>query len=677
MEFLNRVLLVTFFFTSHYFASTQNNQFDVINKLNTNENSDTLNLISSPLDEVIVTGQIYRSKLSESVNSFLLISNNDIQNNVSNNLADILSYQAIFDLDYDPFLGTSLSIQGMQGNNINILFDGVPIIGRKGTQIDLSQINLSNIDRIEVLKGPASVSYGTNSTGGVINLISKQNTNNQIGIETYLESIGVSKVGLNFTRKLTNHNIHFNAGRYYFTGVGDDDSRSQNWRSKDQHFGDFHWKTKIKNIEVFLKKSIFNELIIDLGDENFPPFSGTATDHHYLTYRDNNYLKMSQSNHEKYAWNSIFSWSKTRFINKQYNVDLSLNEMLQTDDVQYNTEDVFQSLYNRHELNYLKGDELKLQSGLELSYDYIEGSRIEEGAAEIRVFSFFSQAIFKITDSSQSKIGLRIPYNSIYKTPLIPSINFKIDLNEKTQIRLSYAKGFRAPSIKELFMEFVDVNHNIVGNSSLDIETSHSLQSSLNYIVKQDSDKYISLNIETFFNDLKNKIALAQIEDTDAYTYYNINDSKYYGLNSSFISKFTIDSNVLSTIDIMWNIFTIENESFDYKTPKQNFSIAYTYEYLKCNCGLNINWKIKSDYEFQRIGEDNNFNTYRQDGYQLFNFNIFKQLPLINSSIYVGVKNLFNVTDVNYAMQEDNHSSLSNTVSWGRTYFLKLNWQPF
>ena len=57
---------------------------------------------------------------------------------------------------------------------IQTRFDGIPIIGRKGGQIDISQLNLSNIEKIEIVRGPSSVSYGTNSTGGVINLITKR-----------------------------------------------------------------------------------------------------------------------------------------------------------------------------------------------------------------------------------------------------------------------------------------------------------------------------------------------------------------------------------------------------------------------------------------------------------------------------------------------------------------------
>ena len=130
-------------------------------------NTDSVSvLLKNQLDEVMVTGQIGSQTISESVNNLILITSKDIKSTGSNDLAELFSNQALFDLNVDPALGTTVSIQGMQGNNINIMIDGIPVIGRKGSQIDLSQINLSNIDRIEILKGPASVMYGTNSTGG-------------------------------------------------------------------------------------------------------------------------------------------------------------------------------------------------------------------------------------------------------------------------------------------------------------------------------------------------------------------------------------------------------------------------------------------------------------------------------------------------------------------------------
>ena len=108
------------------------------------EGKDSL-LLQNPLNEVLITGQIGAQTISQSVNNLILITSKDIKETASNDLAELFSNQALFDLNIDPALGTSVSIQGMQGNNINIMIDGIPVIGRKGSQIDLSQINLSNI----------------------------------------------------------------------------------------------------------------------------------------------------------------------------------------------------------------------------------------------------------------------------------------------------------------------------------------------------------------------------------------------------------------------------------------------------------------------------------------------------------------------------------------------------
>ena len=171
--------------------------------------------LKNQLDEVMVTGQIGSQTISESVNNLILITSKDIKSTGSNDLAELFSNQALFDLNVDPSLGTTVSIQGMQGNNINIMIDGIPVIGRKGSQIDLSQINLSNIERIEILKGPASVMYGTNSTGGVINLISKKNLNT-ILFNSYLESIGVYNLNADINKSIRDFDIHVNLGLFGF-----------------------------------------------------------------------------------------------------------------------------------------------------------------------------------------------------------------------------------------------------------------------------------------------------------------------------------------------------------------------------------------------------------------------------------------------------------------------------
>ena len=67
-----------------------------------------------------------------------------------------------------------------------------------------------------------------------------------------------------------------------------------------------------------------------------------------------------------------------------------------------------------------------------------------------------SPELNKPIDKLILKPGVRYAYNTTYKTPVIPSLNLKWMLNDEHTIRASYARGFRAPSLKELYFLFVD-----------------------------------------------------------------------------------------------------------------------------------------------------------------------------------------------------------------------------
>ena len=113
-----------------------------------------------------------------------------------------------------------MSIQGLSGQNIKILIDNVPVIGRLGGNIDLGHINLSNIERIEIVEGPLSVNYGTDALAGTINLItSKTLTQNQsLKLSSYYESVGKYNFTSNYMKKIGTNNFSILVGRNYFDG---------------------------------------------------------------------------------------------------------------------------------------------------------------------------------------------------------------------------------------------------------------------------------------------------------------------------------------------------------------------------------------------------------------------------------------------------------------------------
>jgi outer membrane receptor for ferrienterochelin and colicins len=136
----------------------------------------TLNKSIIEVGEVVVTGQVNPQTTDKSIYKVNVISSQQIRDKAANSLADVFTGSISTSPVNNGILGKSIIMLGLSGENIKILVDGVPVIGRQDGNLDLEQVNLSNIDHIETIEGPMSVIYGSNALGGVVNLISRQKT---------------------------------------------------------------------------------------------------------------------------------------------------------------------------------------------------------------------------------------------------------------------------------------------------------------------------------------------------------------------------------------------------------------------------------------------------------------------------------------------------------------------
>src|SRR5690606_33444899 len=125
------------------------------------------------LDEVVITAQHEPTHYKNAVHPVHVIDGRTIEKLGMANLAEVLSTQLNMQVSTDLILGTGLTMQGISGENIQIMIDGVPVIGRLDGNIDLSQIQMNNIRRIEVIEGTMSAQFVSNATGGVINIITR------------------------------------------------------------------------------------------------------------------------------------------------------------------------------------------------------------------------------------------------------------------------------------------------------------------------------------------------------------------------------------------------------------------------------------------------------------------------------------------------------------------------
>ena len=130
------------------------------------------------LETFVITAQYEETSKEKAVNKIKVINREKIDALAAVNLGDVLKNELNIRLSQDNVLGTFMSLQGISGQNVKILVDGIPVIGRLNGSIDVSQINLNDIERIEIVEGPLSVNYGTDALAGTINLITKKKSNN-------------------------------------------------------------------------------------------------------------------------------------------------------------------------------------------------------------------------------------------------------------------------------------------------------------------------------------------------------------------------------------------------------------------------------------------------------------------------------------------------------------------
>ena len=70
--------------------------------------------------------------------------------------------------------GFELSLQGLSADQVLVLIDGLPISASTGSTVDLSQYLLTQVERVEVVKGASSAQYGSAAMGGVVNVITRR-----------------------------------------------------------------------------------------------------------------------------------------------------------------------------------------------------------------------------------------------------------------------------------------------------------------------------------------------------------------------------------------------------------------------------------------------------------------------------------------------------------------------
>jgi len=640
------------------------------------------------IDEVVVTAQFNPERVDNSIYKVKVLNSKQIERQAATNVAELLKNELNMRSTYDGVFGSGLTIQGLSGNNIKILIDGVPVIGRVGGNIDLNQLNLQNVDHIEVVEGSASVIYGNNALAGAINIITKENKFNSLtgGVNAYYETVGIYNFDGAFSMKRNRHSFSVNLGRQFFGGFRMNDTlRSFTWEPKEQYTADLHYIYSDAANKLKISTSAMRELLIDKGNLLYPYYE-TALDNYFYTYRITNKIQYQRrlsfdKNISTDVAYSYYDRIKNRYTNDLTKLEKTLSQNFADHDTTSFRSLLFRSVFSRSNENCA----LNLQTGVDVNYEKGGGKRILDNEQDILDAAVFASAQYKPFSSLVLQPGVRLSYNSDYKAPLVPSINVKWNPYDKLNIRASYTRGFRAPSIKELYIHFVDINHDIYPNTQLSAEYGHNFSLSMNFNTENVSKTHFS-DIETsvFYNNMFNIITLARVGNPAdlMYQYVNIAYFKTFGGRLNFRYRFHPYMNFSIGLGETGINPSFEKSTQGFANYRFTPDVSASYEYFvpRFKGSLSLFYKYQGKAHTFDIDEEENILLGSLADYHNIDITLVRNFFNDTFIASAGVKNLFDNKTIEtqgaVSSGGGTHTGASGsaTVAYGRTFFLKFSY---
>ena len=627
------------------------------------------------IDEIIVTDIHKQKTLSNTVLNISRINAEKMEALGAVDLRDALAYESNIRISRDNALGSSgMSLMGIGGDNVKFLVDGVPVIGRMFNQLDLEQFNLENAKQIEVIKGPMSVIYGSNALAGTINIVTSNTTKKpRFNLSANYETDGQYNLTGTASKSFGNNYFTLSGGRMFFDGWSQDNlDRTFDWIPKEQYTGRLQYTYKKKDAKINVRSEFLRSLLLDRGTPILP-YEETAVDQKYKNKRFDNSLSYQNKIKESSIQMIISNNNFNRIKNKYYKDLVSLNEVLIPIETEQDTQtfnaSVFRTIYGFEK----KGIETLL--GFDGNYEIGTGNRIKDGSQSQLDAALFASAEKQITSYFLARAGVRYSYNSAYESPLLYSIQTKFNLRKSQLIKLAYGKGFRAPSLKELYLDFSDSRHEVFGDSSLMSETSHSLTATYTKYFKVKQVEFSS-NIDGFFNHIDNKIELLVTGPTSA-RYGNI--GVYESVGGEFGQKIkykNLGVNLNYSHIGIYNGVSGEARKYNF-SPQLVVQPSYTIKKTKTTFNVFYNYIGKISRVFSDTATSST-TVQKQDAYTMMDFTVSQSLLKNKLRITAGTRNLFGVVNVNSQTTEVGAHTPSTTfvsISPGRTIFISVKYE--
>ena len=526
-----------------------------------------------------------------------------------------------------------IHINGLEGPYTLVLIDGMPIVSSLSTVYGLSGIPNSLVERIEIVKGPASSLYGSEAVGGLINIITKNPTNApvfaaDVFTTTYLETNVDLGMKFNPTKKSTTllginyfgYNQVIDKDKDNFTDVTLSERISvfNKWNFlrnnnrlftiaargmyEDRWGGDVRWEKKYRGGDEIYGESIYTK-------------RGELIGSYQLPFEEKLMLSFSGNVHyqdSRYGTTSYIANQKIGFLQLTWDKKLGRNDLL---------------------------------AGIANRYSYYDDNTTATKEAENSWLpGIFVQDEITLSPKSQVLLGMRYDYNSIHGSIYTPRVAYRWKKNENTIFRLNAGTGFRVVNL------FTEDHAALTGSRDVviknDLKPEQSVNANLNYIQKINFANGTFIGIETtaFYTRFSNKIISDYETDPNKIIYDNING---YAISQGISTN--VDVNFPSGLKMILGATFLDNKNVENGVSERPFltenftatwSVSYKIESLNLlvdytgNIYSSMNLPLLSEYDPR---------SPKSPWFSIQNIQ-FTYFGWKNFELYGGIKNLLNFT---------------------------------
>lgn len=600
---------------------------------------------SSTVDEVVITGTLKEVSRRESPVPVEVFNPTFFKKNPTANIFEALqNVNGVRpQLNCNVCNTGDIHINGLEGPYTMILLDGMPIVSGLSTVYGLSGIPNSLIERVEIVKGPASSLYGSEAVGGLINIITKkpesapivsvdvfgtnwQEYNADLGFKMNAGNLGTVLTGINgylYDTPIDNNGDNFTdvtlqkrislfqkwsfarkdnkvftlAGRYFY---------------EDRWGGEMDWTPEFRGGDELYGESIYTNRWEAIGTYQLPieekvmlSFSYNSHDQNSV-YGDLRYLGLQNIGFGQMTWDKTLK-------NHGLLVGAAIRYTSYDDNTTATETITSGSITNSPEVSWLPG--------------------------------VFVQDEITFSESHKLLLGARYDYNSRHGNIFTPRLAYKWKINNQQILRLNAGTGFRAVTLFTEDHAALTGAREVLITEALRPEQSYNIN--LNFLQKTftKSGHFIGFDVTAFYTWFTNQIIPDYDTDPNLIIYDNLEE---YSIASGISAN--LDIALANGLKIMVGATVMDNyyvEGGEKIQPVLNerfngtWSVSYTIP--KSRIAIDYTGNLYGPMRLPTLGELDPRDEF-SPWWSLQNFQVTYSAKNRNWDIYGGVKNLLNFT---------------------------------